>query len=404
MRQIRQGTNCRRQEQGYKVNDRVVVTRHNNAILSFLIKEDRVFDILGYRADEKNDIRTGDIFKAKVINIQKNINAAFLFLIPGVKAFMDIPEKEDIRPEQELIVQVVKDSYGEKEIAVTPNYSLSGRYLAISSGRKGVGVSKKLPEERRRELREKYLSKMETTKDLGLVIRTNAGNASDTEIEDEFDALYGKIRDLKRRAEYSVPYIRLYSELRPESGFIRDLRELPEKIVTDDPEIYEALREDFRKDEELYGRISLYKDDMLPLKKLYRLEAAIDEAQKRTVYLKSSGTLIIDRTEACHVMDVNSGKNTDKLSKKELVLHTNLEAVTEAARQMRIRNLSGMILIDLINMTDIKDRKKVIETLRDELKKDRLKAEFIDITGLGIAEITREKKMMSLCDILRNCN
>ena len=382
------------------MSDRVVITRYDDSVLTFLIKDDRVWDIMGYEPSGNEGFQTGDILKAKVISIQKNINAAFLYLIPGVKAFMDMGNRDDIKPEQEIIVQITKEAFGEKEIVVTPNYSLAGRYMALSFGKKGVGVSRKISGEKREELKELISRKMENIEGLGAVIRTNAENAPAEAIDEEFDSLYERMREIERKAGYSVPYIRIYSAMRPESEYIRDLRESPEKIVTDDPEIYEAIMEDFRTDPGIYEKISLYKDPDFPMTKLYRIEPALDEIRKRTIYLKSSGTLIIDRTEACHVMDVNTGKNTEKLSKDELVLKTNLEAVKEAARQMRIRNLSGMILIDLINMTSFSMRKKVINALKEELKKDRLKADFIDLTGLGIAEVTREKERLPLIEMI----
>ena len=297
------------------MSDRVVITRYDDSVLTFLIKDDRVWDIMGYEPSGNEGFQTGDILKAKVISIQKNINAAFLYLIPGVKAFMDMGNRDDIKPEQEIIVQITKEAFGEKEIVVTPNYSLAGRYMALSFGKKGVGVSRKISGEKREELKELISRKMENIEGLGAVIRTNAENAPAEAIDEEFDSLYERMREIERKAGYSVPYIRIYSAMRPESEYIRDLRESPEKIVTDDPEIYEAIREDFRTDPGIYEKISLYKDPDFPMTKLYRIEPALDEIRKRTIYLKSSGTLIIDRTEACHVMDVNTGKNTEKLSK-----------------------------------------------------------------------------------------
>ncbi len=382
--------------------NRVIIIRSKGAVLTFLLKDDKVWDILAYPETKDGGFKTGDIYKAKVVNIQKNINAAFLLLSNGVKAFMDIKESSlsDVKPESEITVQIVKEAFGEKEMVVTPHYSVAGKYLALTHGRHGVGVSRKLPDEKKTHLKELMYRLLGASGDIGAVIRTNAGSASEEEIEEEFETLREIISDIERRASFSVPFIKLYSAPSPECSYIRDLPEPPYEIVTDDEDIFEGLKEGLRSEEGIDGRIRLYRDEY-PLSKLCRLEAAVDEIYKKTVYLKDGGSLIIEKTEACHVIDVNSGKNTRKIGKKQLVLETNLEAVREAARQIRIRNLSGMILIDLINMSDKDDKDKVINELREELKKDRIRAEFADLTALGIAEITREKRMLPLREVLK---
>ncbi len=379
---------------------RIVIVNYCGARITALIKDDRVFDILAVSQDEGRDLKPGDIVKGKVENIQKNLDAAFILLSNGVRGFMDIKgDPSQYRPGDELIVQVVKEPFGEKEMVVSPDYSVAGRYLVLTGNRHGVGVSRKIEDVRKDELKKLVHKMLSTYSDIGAVVRTNAENASDREIEEEFDKLISIMREISKKAEHSVPFIRLYNAPSPESSFIRDLREEPSEIITDDPAIYERLKEELIHDEGNVNRIRLYKDEY-PLIKLTRLEAVIDEAFKKTVYLKSGGNIVIEKTEACHVIDVNSGKNTRKISKDELVKETNLEAVREACRQMRIRNLSGMILMDLINMTNRDLRDTVINELKSELKKDRLKADFIDITGLGIAEITREKERVTLREVI----
>ena len=382
------------------MSDRVVITKYRDLIISALIRDDKIWDILATVPEESRSFRTGDIVKAKVINIQKNLNAAFLLLGSGIKAFMDLKERSDIRPEDEIVVQIVKEAFGDKEMVVTPGYSIAGKYVALTFGRQGVGVSRRIPEEKKERLKSLLLSKLKTGDCIGAVVRTNAEEAPESLIDGEFDKLYKEIVNIGKKAEYSLPFIRLYSAPSEISTYLRDLRTAPDEVVTDDPGIYESLKDELKSDGELSGRIRLYTDKDYPLIKLCRLEAAIDEAFKKTVYLDDGGTLVIEKTEAAFIMDVNSGKNTKKLSKDALILETNLEAVREAARQIRSRNLSGMILIDLINMTSRSHREEVIGELKTELKKDRIKAEFIDLTGLGIAEITREKRNVPLAEIL----
>ncbi len=382
------------------MSDRVVITKYRDLIISALIRDDKIWDILATVPEESRSFRTGDIVKAKVINIQKNLNAAFLLLGSGIKAFMDLKERSDIRPEDEIVVQIVKEAFGEKEMVVTPAYSVAGKYVALTFGRCGVGVSRRIPDEKKDSLKKLLYSRLMTEERIGAVVRTNAEEASESLILEEFEKLYKEMVNIGKKAEYSVPFIRLYSAPSEISSYLRDLRTPPDEVVTDDSEVYGTLKDELNSDEELSGRIRLYTDRDYPLIKLCRLEAAIDEAFKKTVYLNDGGTLVIEKTEAAFIMDVNSGRNTKKLSKDALILETNLEAVREAARQIRIRNLSGMILIDLINMTSRSHREEVIGELKTELKKDRIKTEFIDLTGLGIAEITREKRKLPLAEIL----
>lgn len=382
------------------MSDRVVITKVKDVIISALIRDNKVFDILGRKASEDQGYKTGDIVKAKVKTVQPNISAAFLDLTPGVRAFMETGGKE-IKPESEITVQIVKEAFGEKDMVVSPAYSVSGKYLVLTNGRHGVGISRKIEGDRRKDLIKLLSGMTGTIADAGVVIRTNAENASDDEIEEEFNKLYDEINEIRRKDSISVPYIRLRSALSPESAFVRDLREEPEEVVTDLPEIYEVLKEDLKTDEIIYNKIRLYSDDF-PLIKLYPIESSIDQVFNRVVHLHSGGNIVIDRTEACHVIDVNSGKNTDRISRSDLIIKTNTEAVKEAARQIRIRNLSGMILIDLINMNNEKEQNTVIDTLKAELKKDRLRCEFIDITGLGIAELAREKKRVPLREVFND--
>ncbi|MBQ9550159.1 MAG: ribonuclease E/G [Lachnospiraceae bacterium] len=382
------------------MSDRVVITKYRDFMITALIRDDRIWDILATASGEKSDFRPGDIVKAKVISIQSNLNAAFLLLGSAVKAFMELKERTDIRPEDEIVVQIVKEAFGEKEMVVTPAYSVAGKYVALTFGRCGVGVSRRIPDEKKDSLKKLLSSRLGGESRIGAVVRTNAEEAPESLILEEFEKLYKEMVNIGKKAEYSVPFIRLYSAPSEISSYLRDLRTPPDEVVTDDSEVYGTLKDELNSDEKLSGRIRLYTDRDYPLIKLCRLEAAIDEAFKKTVYLNDGGTLVIEKTEAAFIMDVNSGRNAKKLSRDKLILETNLEAVREAARQMRLRNLSGMILIDLINMSSRDHREKVIAELRSELNKDRIRAEFIDLTGLGIAEITREKRKLPLMEIL----
>lgn len=373
-------------------DDRVVITEYESVLLTALIRDGHVFDLMGrgYNRDRESFI-PGDIVRGKISEIKKNINAAFLKMGDGVKAFMDLDGHGDLKCEEEITVQVIKEPIKEKEMLVTPDYSVAGKYLAFSKEKRGVGISRRIEGDDRKRLKKTVKELMGDEVYYGVVIRTNAAEATDEDIADEFGFLKRTMDMIEEKSSYTVPFKKLYAETLPEIRYLRDLTETPERVVTDIPEIYEGLKD-------LYGEsandgdfLKLYTDDNLPLRKLYPVEAAVNEVRNRVIHLKSGGNLVIDITEALTVIDVNSAKSGGKLLKKETVLRTNLEAVKEAARQIRIRNLSGMILIDLINMDSGEDRKTVTDELKKELDKDRIRCCYIDLTKLGIAEITRER-------------
>ena len=173
------------------------------------------------------------------------------------------------------------------------------------------------------------------------------------------------------------------------------------EMVTEDPELYRRILS--KKDAlgELPFSLRLYQDEFLPLYKLYSLETLFAEALQKRVWLKSGGYLVIEATEAFTVVDVNTGKNLAKKDRETLFFETNKEAVQETARQMRLRNLSGIILVDLIDMKEPDHRQAVLALAREALSKDRVQAVALDITRLGILEITRRKEKPSLQEILR---
>ncbi len=381
--------------------DRVVITEYEGVLLTALIRDGHVFDLMGreYRGGKEGFI-PGDIVRAKVSEIQKNINAAFLKMGDGVKAFMDLDGHEDLRCEDEITVQVVKEPIKEKEMLVTPDYSVAGKYLAFSKEKKGVGISRRIEGDDRKRLKKTVKELRDEDAAYGVVIRTNALEASDDEISDEFRSLKAVMDMIDDKSACTVPFKKLYSEMLPEIKYLRDLKNIPERIITDIPEIFDELKGFYGGSENNGDFLKLYTDDNLPLRKVYPVEAAVNEVRCRVIHLHSGGNLVIDITEALTVIDVNSGKTGGKSLKSETVLKTNLEAVREAARQIRIRNLSGMILIDLINMESGEDRKTVIDELKAELLKDRVRSAFVDLTKLGIAELTRERVRVPLISII----
>lgn len=347
-----------------------------------------------------------NIYVGQVENIASNIKAAFVRFGEGITGYLPLAQaagaiftagrKGDapLRPGDELLVQVCRDAMKGKLPALTTNLNFPGKYLVLTTGNKKIGFSGKLTKEESSVLN-KWLEPEREQKDrgYGIIARTNSAEAQKEEFLHELaflKTLYQKTAVLgKNRTCFSLLY-----EAEPfYLAAVRDVysRDL-EEIITDVPEIYEKLQgylQDFRPEE--LTKLRFYEDKLLPLYKLYRIERALEEVQQEKIWLKSGGFLVIQQTEAFVSIDVNSGKYTGKKQTEETYRRINLEAAGEIARQIRLRNLSGIILIDFINMSNPDHQDELFHVLQKYLRKDPVKCKAIDITPLHILEMTRKK-------------
>lgn len=265
----------------------------------------------------------------------------------------------------------------------------------LTGGDKKVGVSAKLDKETRKRLKE--LLELHKKDEYGVIVRTNANSASDSEILQELEGLEKDFFHLKETAIHKTCYSLLYQPPKGISKILQDLRlNTLEEIVTDDHSFYEIISSEFDKNENFTGKIRYYEDALLPLYKLYSIESEIRNALRKKVWLKSGAYLIIEPTEALTVIDVNSGKNVTKKKSEESFLKINLEAAKEIARQLRIRNISGVCIVDFISMESKESNETLMHEFRMELKKDPVGVQLVDITKLGLVELTRKKIKKSL--------
>lgn len=241
----------------------------------------------------------------------------------------------------------------------------------------------------------------------GVIVRTNAKTATLEQINAEFVALIKKADQVIQNDIHRTCYSKIYEPseeylLSIQNSYINAIGE----IVTDDVSLYEQIRaylELYQKED--LNKLRFYDDKMLPLYKLYSLSNQLENALKKNVWLKSGGYIIIEQTEAMVVIDVNTGKfDGKKKDREQNFLKINIEAAKEIANQLILRNLSGMILIDFISMEKKESIDRLISVLIEELKKDPVKADFVDITKLGIIELTRKKTKQSLAEIICNIN
>ena len=379
-----------------------------------LSEEERIVEIRLESDQEKSIL--GNIYTGQVENIASNIQAAFVQIEPGKRCYYSLAEAQravfsagrkgngPLRPGDELLVQVSRDAMKGKLPALTSNLNFTGRYLVLTTGDKKFGLSSKLALEDRHRLSGWLKEEAERPdKEFGIIVRTNAADASKEEILKELEWLKGRYHKAVVQGRNRTCFS-LVLETEPfyvaavRDAYGRDLDE----IITDVPEIREMILGYLEEiSPELKEKLRFYQDKLLPLYKLYRVETALDAIQKEKVWLNSGGFLVIQQTEAFVSIDVNSGKYTGKKKMEETFRKLNLEAAAEISRQLRLRNLSGIILIDFINMENPDHRDELFHVLQKLLRKDPIKSRAIDITPLHILEMTRKKVRRPVIEDIR---
>lgn len=379
-----------------------------------LSEEERIVEIRLESDQEKSIL--GNIYTGQVENIASNIQAAFVQIEPGKRCYYPLAEAQravfsagrkgngPLRPGDELLVQVSRDAMKGKLPALTSNLNFTGRYLVLTTGDKKFGLSSKLAQEDRHRLSGWLKEEAERPdKEFGIIVRTNAADASKEEILKELEWLKGRYHKAVVQGRNRTCFS-LVLETEPfyvaavRDAYGRDLDE----IITDVPEIREMILGYLEEiSPELKEKLRFYQDKLLPLYKLYRVETALDAIQKEKVWLNSGGFLVIQQTEAFVSIDVNSGKYTGKKKMEETFRKINLEAAAEISRQLRLRNLSGIILIDFINMENPDHRDELFHVLQKLLRKDPVKSRAIDITPLHILEMTRKKVRRPVIEDIR---
>ena len=343
----------------------------------------------------------GNIYVGKVQNIVKNIHAAFIEIADGIMCYYSLDDKAEpvftnpkkdsvMKIGDEVIVQVSKEGMKTKLPSVSSNLNFTGRYLVLTSQRKELGFSGKLNKEEKKRIREFLEGEM--PENAGIIVRTNARNAKKEGILEELKNLQTRYETLLKKGHSRVCFS-LLEEHMPD--YLQTLQNVYtqtlDEIVTDDPEVFQAVQNYLNCYGEYEISLRFYEDKLLPLSKLYSLESVLERSLQERVWLKSGGFLVIQPTEAFVCIDVNTGKFSGKKEIQETFRKINLEAAKEIAWQLRLRNLSGIILIDFINMENQEDKKELLHTLQAYLNQDPIKGTVVDITPLNIVEVTRKK-------------
>lgn len=342
------------------------------------------------------------IYVGKVTNILPNLKAAFVEYKKGVQGFLPLTKQQlaQLKSNSLLPVQVVKEAVKTKDAVLSLELSLTGIYCVVTDQPGGITFSKKLPSSLRERLLEictPYVSEQMTC-----IVRTNVISLESEDyhlLTDEITALSKELAKLKDTAESRTVYSRLHEG----TSFVKaqlskiDFKNVF-KIVTDSQKEFDQISQSIP--DKLSGALQFYEDASFPLQALYGLKGKLHEAVSRIVWLKSGGYLVIEPTEALTVIDVNSGKNIRKMDKRKLCALTNKEAAEAIPYILTSRNITGIVIVDFISTDSEKEDAKLLKLLRSGIAIDHVKTDVVDITPLGLVEITRQKKESPLKDQL----
>ena len=385
------------------MNRKLIITKLNGQIWTALFENDQIAELhpTGNYTDAKGEF-LGNIYVGKVKNIVANINAAFIEISDGVSCYYSMQEnptpiftrkigKKPLCIGDELLVQVSKEAVKTKVPTVTSKLNFTGKYAVLTHGDTRVGVSTKLEHAQRERLL--AIATPFATKQYGFILRTNAKDADEATLQKELESLIADYEELISAAATRVCFSCLK---KAPKQYLTELRNIYQEGLTDilveNQTLYEEVRDYLANEQpEDLCKLRLYQNELLPLHKLYSIESHIEHALKERVWLKSGAYLVIQPTEALTVIDVNTGKAISKKYEEESALKINLEAAKEAARQIRLRNLSGIILVDFINLSNKSYTEELLTSFRHDLMQDPVSTTLVDVTKLQLVEITRKK-------------
>lgn len=404
------------------------------------LKNGQLHDLIVERKQERQ--LTGNIYKGRVTNILHNIQSAFIDINEGENGFIHISDiientkkfeqvydmdfdldydirtmddkpqqnqniEQILKPDQFVLVQVVKEPIGSKGARLTSNISIAGRYLVLLPNSSHRGVSRKIEDRNARERLKKLIRSFEMPQDMGLICRTASASVESNVLIDEAHELLKIWQTIMDNFQKSNEPTMLYAESDLiKRAVITAIDKGFDRLLVDDYNTYQTCRTLFDR----YGsehpglRIDFYRDK-IPIFERFSVEREIEKTLGRKVWLSNGGYLFFDRTEAMYTVDVNSGRSSgSKSDVEETLVRINLEAAEEIARQLRLRNIGGLIICDFIDMRFRKNQRRVLERLKECMKDDSAKCTILGMSEFGLIEMTRQRSRGSLIQtIFTNC-
>ena len=370
----------------------------------------------------ENERMVGDVYVGKVVNVVHGIQAAFVDIGHTQDAFLHFSDIGDILAEynafvdlerarndvkdksqrpvpkerQEILVQIIKEPISNKGARVSTEISIPGRFLVLVPKSEVIGVSRKIFSLKEKKRLKKIVRGIKP-EGFGVIIRTVAENKDAKILKVDLESLLSEWQKIEKKLKRESPPSLIYKDVSTTSGVIRDLfTNDVNRVVVDSRKLYKEITA-YLKDvaPNLYGRVEYYSNKK-PIFDAFGIENEIEKSLSRKVWTLSGGYVIFDHTEALVAIDVNSGKFVGRKAPEENILKINLEAAREIARQIRLRDIGGLIVIDFIDMLDPKNKQKLYDVFRQELRKDRAQANITTISDFGLIEMTRERVRPSL--------
>lgn len=405
-----------------------------------VLKNGTLYDLIVER--KKNRQLAGNIYRGRVTNILHNIQSAFIDINEGENGFihisdiientqkfqemfemdfdwdMDIAKAEGqqrketdiskiLRIDQPVLVQVVKEPIGTKGARLTSNVSVPGRYLVLLPNTPHRGVSRKIEDAASRDRLKKLIRAFEMPKDMGLICRTASMSATPEMLIEEATELLKAWQNVVDGFHKSNRPTCLYEESDLiKRAVLTAVDKKFDRLLVDDYATWQRCKRlyaTYSGEHEI--KIELYRDKA-PMFERFNVEREIEKALKRKIWLPGGGYLFFDRTEAMYTIDVNSGRGTSQSSSQgveEALVHINMEAAEEIARQLRIRNIGGLVICDFIDMRSRKNQRRVLERLREAMKDDSAKCTILGMSEFGLVEMTRQRSRESLTQTMNTC-
>jgi len=403
-----------------------IICRMRDSVFSFLMKDGKAVEI--HCDHEENASVLGNIYVGRVRDIARNIGAAFVEIAPDTVCYLALDEIQNpiytkkgssrkIQMGDELLVQVSREAIKTKYPSVTTNLTFHGKYLLLTTGRTQITASSKLAAEEKKRLihlvnelesesREKKSDSpsgeitasngiQSSPRAYGWLLRTNAGGADGDTLRRDMELLLTQYRRVIADGAHRVCHSCVLAAPHAWISRLSDIYESSaEQFLTDDEGIWQEAKAYLSSCQpEDLPRLAFYQDVLQPLCKKYSLERQLDNALSEKVWLNCGGYLVIQPTEALTVIDVNSGKYEGSAkNRQKAFFKINREAALEAAIQIRLRNISGIIIIDFINMESEEDKEELLHYLEGQLRQDPIRTVLVDMTKLSLVEITRMKK------------
>ena len=358
-----------------------------------IVKDNKLVELL---IDENNKL-VSNIYRGIVKNVKAGLEACFVDIGMEKLAYLPLKKDSNIKSGMDIMVQINKESVGTKGPKLNLEVSLSGRYLVYIPSNDRITISNRLQDENER-FRLKKIVKNLVGKECGIIIRTEAAGCSEEELEKDFIELKEKYDSITKEFKLGIGPKLLYKELDASVKYVKDnVDEDVTEIVVNDSNKYEEIKNILKSiDKNYLSKLKIIENQ--DIFDLYKVQSQIDKALNKKVWLKSGGYLIIEKTEALTVIDVNTGKFTGSSNREDTVYKTNEEACIEIARQLKLRDIGGIIIIDFIDMVKKKNKENLLKILNSELKKDKRKSEVLGLTRLGLVEVARRRERNSISE------